>query len=231
MSNDWWEKFESAKRGVDRVLLYGPPGTGKTTVAVDSAVKAYPVTLHPEMSAQELIGHFVPKGDEFVWHDGPALRALREGVPLVLNEVDKASGSVMTALYSLCDDHDVMKMTLPNGEVITPADGYKVYATMNGFLDALPDAIRDRFSVRINAEMPHPDALKTLSSNIRKAVENSYESRMQGSEPEAGFVSLREAMAFEDLTNGSVGMNAEDAAESIWGDQGEEVVFAFSLNR
>lgn len=226
----WWEVFESAQNGVNRILLYGPPGTGKTTTALQINPRAYPVTIHPEMSAQELIGHFVPKGGDFEWHDGPALRALRQGVPLILNEVDKSSGSVMTQLHSLCDDHDVIEFTLPTGEVVKPSPGYKVFATMNGFLDALPDAIQDRFSVRIKADMPHQDALlKIQEDDIREAVSNYYKARAEGSTGKAGRVSLREALAFEELTNGTVNLPKEAAAESVWGDRGEEVLFALNL--
>ena len=81
-------------------------------------VKYFMVTLHEDSSVAELLGHWIPKGTEFTWHDGVAIRAWREGVPLVINEIDLASGPVMTFLHSILDDEELAHQTLPNGETV-----------------------------------------------------------------------------------------------------------------
>src|SRR5688572_28229199 len=100
-----------------RTLLYGPPGTGKSTVAqagVENDDDLYVVSLHDEMTVAELFGHFVPVGSRFVWLDGPALAAWRKGKRLVLDEVDLASGSILSICRAILNDARVARLTIPN---------------------------------------------------------------------------------------------------------------------
>src|SRR5690606_6142906 len=110
-----------------RVLLMGPPGTGKTYAATRRGLdgrkiqKVYSVTMTPETPMAELRGHFVPKDGEYVWMDGPAVRAWREGARLVINEIDHASPDTQSFMFALLDDPDFAETTLPTGETVRPA--------------------------------------------------------------------------------------------------------------
>src|SRR5205823_267894 len=137
-----------------RVLLWGPAGAGKTTIA-DTALRefcgqVFHQTLTEETSPAEGIGHYIVKGGDFVWHDGPMISAWRApGFGLVLNELDKASGPMHTALHAICDDRRIAQTTLPSGETVRPAERFRVIATMNGSPDQLPEPLRDRFAISI----------------------------------------------------------------------------------
>ena len=163
-----WELVEKAINYGDRVLLYGPPGTGKTTAAmkIGSPAKAFKTTVHPDSTVAEFEGFYRPEGDRFVWQDGRAIRAWREGARLVVDEIDKAEGDVLTFFYAVCDDPDVARLTIGSGDTVRPADGFKVVATMNGHPDDLPEALLDRFDAVVLVSEVNPAVYETAPSDL-----------------------------------------------------------------
>ncbi len=201
------------------VLMFGPPGTGKTTganmIGVQENEVIYNITLTEETPAAEIRGHYIPKGGEFIWHDGPAIRAFRDGHRLVLNEIDKASGDALTFCHALCDDPGVAAITLPTGENLTPHEDFSVVATMNGVPNDLPAALRDRFTVAFEIKEIHPDALLSLSEDLREAAANGL------SYDEDRSLSLRAWKTFDDLRT-KLGENK--AAKAVFGSRAETIL-------
>lgn len=216
---------ENNKEGfaVNRILLYGPTGTGKTTFAIKEAGKGksvHPITVTEDMSVAELIGHWIPKGQEFVWHDGPAIRAWRDGGVLILNEIDLASGSVLTALMSILDDLEIALLELPNNDIVSPKSSFICVATMNGTIDNLPEPLRDRFDIIIKISEPHPEALETLPNSLRKIAKNSYSD-------EDNIVPFRRFRAYHTLRER--GFTEEEAAWMSFGKQYEDILDTIRL--
>lgn len=209
-----WKIAEAVAAHAERVLYDGPPGTGKTFAAQRFGVRkdqpVFNLTCTEEMPAAELRGHFVPNGDRFVWMDGPAVRAMREGGRLVINEIEKASGDVQTLLLAILDDRESCALTLPTSETVIPADGYTVAATMNGDADQdLPEALRSRFPVRLRITTIHPDAIKRLAPDLQDAA------RTTGGEiEEERRINIRAWLEFDRLRS-KVG--AETAAQAVFG--------------
>jgi len=154
-------------------FLYGPPGFGKTYAAYHfgrSRGDVYAVTLTPETPAAELRGMWVPRGNEFVWHDGPFTAAMREGARLVINEVSHASDDVLSILYPVLESERTARLTLPTRETVRPQPGFQVLCTDNMAPLSLPPALRDRFDCVVEVDEPHPDALALLDEPLRRAA-------------------------------------------------------------
>lgn len=168
-----WRLYESALEcdRIRTIYIWGPPGLGKTWGAynfgrVDDS--CYAVTLTDETSATELRGHFLVRGSETVWHDGPFVGAMRSGRRLVINEIGNASPDVMALLFPILESRKTARITLPTGETVFAAPGFHVVATDNRAPDQLPDALNDRFETYVRVSEPHPDALAVLEPTIRE---------------------------------------------------------------
>lgn len=216
-----WSIAEQVVPHCDRVLLYGPPGTGKTTAGnfFGNPKEVYNVTLTEEMPAAELRGHFVPKGGEFVWTDGPALMAYRNGGRLVLNEIDRGSSDALVFCYALLDDPGISRITLPTGESVRPHPEFTVVATTNGEPSDLPEALADRF-VSILIESPHPEAMKSLPADLQEAAGNSVSGSGESR------VSFRAWRSFADLR---AVLGEEIAAKAVFGPRASSILDTLKL--
>jgi MoxR-like ATPase len=222
-----WELFNKVVGTSDRILLYGIPGTGKTyqatKVNVPTDKEVYSTTLTIDSTASEMIGHYIPNDTgTFDWNDGVAIKAWREGTRLVINEIDHAGPDVSSVLHAILDDADIARLTLPNKkkETVIPSKGFSVIATMNGTPDMLPEALADRFGVKININSVHPDAIKSLPEKYRTV----YSERDENNIPP----SIRSWKEFSKLVDAGVDLRSS-ATVCFGNDYAEDVVEAIEL--
>jgi MoxR-like ATPase len=222
-----WELFNKVVGTSERILLYGIPGTGKTyqatKVNVPQDKDVYSTTLTIDSTASEMIGHYIPNDTgTFDWNDGVAIKAWREGTRLVINEIDHAGPDVSSVLHAILDDADIARLTLPNKkkETVTPSKGFSVIATMNGTPDMLPEALADRFGVKININSVHPDAIKSLPEQYQSV----YSERDENDIP----VSIRAWKEFSKLVDAGVDLRSS-ATVCFGNDYAEDVVDAIEL--
>lgn len=183
-----WALVEAGAPYFRRICLLGVPGTGKSFAAATMGLKVgrpvYGLTLHADMGAAELKGHFLlsqsydeqdrPIGSQVMtWADGPVTACWRDGGRLVLNEIDKAGDDALSLLLNALDDLASAQITISNRtrdgkpERLTPHPDFTVWATMNGELDDLPPALADRFPVSVRIDAPHPKAIEALPADLR----------------------------------------------------------------
>ena len=167
----WRAVADLEAAGIDRVLLFGPSGTGKTYYGLTSAPQgrpAYRLICSEEMTTAQIEGAFYPSSEGFEYREGVAVRAWREGARLVVDEVARANGDVMSLLLAFTDTTASSSWEHPvTHEIVKPAPGFSVVLTMNGEPNDLDPALLDRFAARVRIDEVHPHALEQLPDYLR----------------------------------------------------------------
>jgi MoxR-like ATPase len=227
-NDNCWKLFdEIIDAGVDRVILYGPPGTGKTFSALHlnkrPGQESYRITCTDDMTNMDVTGGFLPSADGgFEWIEGAAVQAMTKGGRLVVDEIDKAGGDVFATLLNITDTEGSSVWIHPvTGEQHTTLNGYTVIMTTNvEQINELPQALIDRFPVRIRIDRPHPLALETLPVAWR-----DYADRMADAGSER--MSLR---TFQSLNKLSRRLGTEKAAKVILGERADAFLQAIAID-
>ena len=158
------EVFEAAFRNRLPLLLKGPTGCGKTRFVAHMAAALgrpiYTVACHDDLSAADLIGRYLLKGDETVWIDGPLTRAVREGAICYLDEVVEARKDVSVVLHPLTDDRRILPVDRTGETLEAPPDFMLVVSYNPGYqniLKTLKPSTRQRF-LALEFDFPPPEA-------------------------------------------------------------------------
>ncbi len=215
LAQGWRDFADVLAAGVDRVILYGPPGTGKTFAALHFATlggAAERLICTEDLTTADVTGTWMPAGhDRWEWLEGPAVRAWRRGGRLVVDEVDRAAGDVLSLLLAMTDTDGSAQWQHPHtGEIVRPAESFTVVMTTNiERLEELPAALRDRFPVAVRIDRPHPASVRRLSADLRRPALSGT----LGEEDRR--VSLRTFYAFDQLRERH---GAERAAHLLFGE-------------
>lgn len=223
-----WQTLEDVlNNGIDRVILFGPPGTGKTFAGMnfgDISRGSHRITCTEDMTNLQVDGNFMPSSDgkSFKWYEGSALKAWQSGGRLVIDEIDKAGSDVFATLLNFLDTPDSASWEHPDtAEVFRPQLGFSAVMTTNvEDMDELPEALADRFPVRIRINQPHPTALKRLSRDLRQIAVQMADAGNQR-------ISLRTFMAFDSLRKS---LGDERASKIVFANRAEGIIDAIKIN-
>jgi nitric oxide reductase NorQ protein len=145
------------------VMLKGPTGCGKTRFVEHMAWKLgrplVTIACHDDLSASDLTGRYLIRGEETVWVDGPLATAAREGAICYLDEVVEARQDTVVVIHPLTDDRRILPIE-KTGELLEAAAGFQLVISYNpGYQHAIKDlkpSTRQRF-VTLEFEFPDPE--------------------------------------------------------------------------
>ena len=163
------EVFQAAYDQRLPVLLKGPTGCGKTRFIEYMAHKIYrsgvvgdisqplqTVACHEDLSATDLVGRFLLKGEETVWQDGPLTRAVKDGAICYLDEIVEARKDSTVLIHSLTDHRRILPME-KLGTILDAHPTFLLVISYNpGYQNVLKDlkpSTRQRF-VAIDFDYP-----------------------------------------------------------------------------
>lgn len=162
--------------------ISGPTGNGKSTMVEQACAKnkraLIRVNLNMMTDEDQLIGSktLVDGNVEIV--EGPILVAMRNGLVLLLDEIDAGSANTLLCLQPILEGKPYY-FKLKN-ELIYPAKGFTVFATANtkgkGSEDGryigtnvLNEAFLERFAVTFNQDYPNASVEKKIVINLMQS--------------------------------------------------------------
>jgi nitric oxide reductase NorQ protein len=170
---DELEVFEAAYEARLPVLLKGPTGCGKTRFVEYMTWRLYrqqesprqlvdeplvTVSCHEDLTATDLVGRYLLRGDEAVWMDGPLTRAARAGSICYLDEVVEARKDTTVIIHSLTDHRRMLPIEKTSELLPAHPDFLLVISYNPGYQSVLKDlkpSTRQRF---VAIAFGYPDA-------------------------------------------------------------------------
>ncbi len=144
------------------VLLKGPTGCGKSRFVAFMAHQLkrplITVACHEDLTASDLVGRYLLRGDETVWSDGPLTLAARYGAICYLDEVVEARKDTTVVIHPLTDDRRMLPIE-KKGEILPASPDFMLVMSYNpGYQSVVKDlkqSTRQRF-VALEFQYPPP---------------------------------------------------------------------------
>ena len=113
-------------------FITGQSGNGKT-MSVEQACarnkrKYVCVSMTPETDEGDLLGNYVLINGQMEWRDGPVTVAAKQGAVLCIDEIDYGANNLASLQRVLEGKPFLLKK---KGEIVTPAEGFTIFATAN----------------------------------------------------------------------------------------------------
>jgi nitric oxide reductase NorQ protein len=141
--SDEEELFRYAFHEKIPLILKGPTGCGKTRfiehMCYDLDLPLITVSCHEDLTASDLIGRYIFKGNETIWEDGPLTLAVRNGGICYLDEIVEARNDTTVIIHSLTDDRRIMYIDKTQ-EIIRAHNNFMMILSYNpGYQNIMKD--------------------------------------------------------------------------------------------
>jgi nitric oxide reductase NorQ protein len=135
--------FTIAARRQMPVMLKGPTGCGKTRFVQHMAYRLgrplITVACHEDLTASDLVGRYLLKGEATVWVDGPLTLGVKHGAIVYLDEIVEARKDTTVIIHPLSDDRRILPIE-KKGQVIQAVDEFMLVISYNpGYQSVLKD--------------------------------------------------------------------------------------------
>ena len=155
--------FTMAAKNRIPVMLKGPTGCGKTRFVQHMAYRLgrplITVACHEDLTASDLVGRYLLKGQETVWMDGPLTLGVKQGAIVYLDEIVEARKDTTVIIHPLSDDRRLLPIE-KKGQVIEAVDDFMLVISYNpGYQSILKDlkqSTKQRF-MAIEFDYPVPE--------------------------------------------------------------------------
>ncbi len=160
--------FETAYQLKIPVMLKGPTGCGKTRFLEHMAWKLQrpliTVACHEDLTASDLVGRYLLKGQDTIWMDGPLSLAVKHGALCYLDEVVEARKDTTVVIHPLTDDRRILPQE-KRGLLLEARPEFLLVISYNpGYQSVTKDlkhSTRQRF-VALEFGYPPPEKEKTI---------------------------------------------------------------------
>ncbi len=154
--------FTIASKSKMPVMLKGPTGCGKTRFVQYMAWKLgrplITVACHEDLTASDLVGRYLLKGDETVWVDGPLTLGVKHGALVYLDEVVEARKDTTVIIHPLSDDRRLLPIE-KKGQIIEAVDDFMLVISYNpGYQSVLKDLKQSTKQRFMAIEFSYPPA-------------------------------------------------------------------------
>ena len=135
--------FTIAAQSQMPVMLKGPTGCGKTRFVQHMAYRLkrplITVACHEDLTASDLVGRYLLKGQETIWVDGPLTLGVKHGGIVYLDEIVEARKDTTVIIHPLSDDRRLLPIE-KKGQVIEAVDEFMLVISYNpGYQSVLKD--------------------------------------------------------------------------------------------
>jgi nitric oxide reductase NorQ protein len=177
------EIFEAAYAQKLPVMLKGPTGVGKTRFLRYMAHRLQrplvTVACHDDLTASDLLGRYLIKGDETIWIDGPLTHAVRIGAICYLDEIVEARKDTTVVIHPLTDDRRRLRLEKTGELLVAPPEFLLVISYNPGYqslMKNLKPSTRQRF-VALDFEFP-PDELERRIVTHESGIDEATSQRL-----------------------------------------------------
>ena len=196
-------KFVSAAREADlAVLLYGPPGTGKTSLVMAAIPECYVLAGTSETETADFVGSWVQRTDgSYAWVDGPLVKAMDEGKPILVDEIAVIDPRTLAVLYSAMDGRNKLYITAnPDRGEVEAKPGFLVFGACNPDAPGaiMSDALLSRFQLHVEVLTDWATA-KTLGVGTKIVTVARNLAKRQESNEILVAPQLRELVTYRDI--------------------------------